>query len=178
MNRPGTQEDLATIYDVPFLAHEDAHATRTATVQLNAVDQSLADNCEVGPTTRWLEVGVIGRDPLLVAQIHRPGGHPAAPRSIVVVGPAIPERERRVPDGEMERWPHVECGARHGKWTAAAVMGLIAKVEIVFQAVERGQHVRKRPARTAQLGPAVVVFGDPANGHHPIDRGTPAYTAA
>ncbi len=71
MNRPGAEEDFPTIYHVPCLADEDAHPAREATIQLDPVDHGVADNCQVGPTARWLEVGVICRDSLLVAQIAR-----------------------------------------------------------------------------------------------------------
>src|SRR5262245_13273245 len=64
VDRPGTEDDLPTIDHLPSLAGADTQTTRAATIQLDAVNQSIADNREVGPTTCRLEVGVIGRDPL------------------------------------------------------------------------------------------------------------------
>jgi hypothetical protein len=71
-------------------------------IQLDVVDQGIADNREIGPRTCPLEVGIIGRDPLLAPHIHREGRDAAALRRIMVVGRAISQRERRRPESQME----------------------------------------------------------------------------
>src|SRR6266567_1832123 len=107
--------------------------------------------------------------------MHRPGRDAGAFRSIVIVDPAVPEIERRVPKGAMERLPRLDGWSIDGNGPPTAVVRVIAEVTIIFQADESGQHLRERPARTAALLPEVKVVGYASDGRQGVDRRTPAH---
>ena len=82
--------------------------------------------------------------------------------------------------------PHFDCGVRHGvenfpgqprrfdaPAAAGAVMFAVAE-EMIFEALERGQHIIVAPAGEPELPPVIVIGGLTAHRDHGVDRGAAA----
>jgi hypothetical protein len=131
---------------------------------LDTIHQGIPHDGEVGTLPSRLQIGIIRRDPPPLSHIHRPGRDAGALWGIMIVDPAVPEIERRIPEGAMEGLPCLEGRSIDGNRTPTAVVRMIAIVEIVFQAAEGGQHLRERPAHTAALLPEIKVFRNAPDG--------------
>ena len=96
MDRAGAQQHLAPRPHVAALAADrDANAVGMSAIALErqAVDDRVADDGEVGPPARRLEVAVVGRDAQARAAVDRVGRDAGAFGRVVVGAPAVAEAE-------------------------------------------------------------------------------------
>ena len=174
----GAEHDLGRRDLLPCVAEAHAHAAGARAVEQYAIDQRTAADREVRPAARGFEVAVIGGDAPAIAQVDRVAGNALALRRVEVGLPAIPRCQRRVAQADIHRAPLRDRHAEDRQRAALADAGRDAGIGVVLDGVEDGQHVARRPAFAARLGPGIEGRGHAADGDLRIDGGGPAHRLA
>ena len=104
-----------------------------------------------------------------VDQIHGVGSRSGGRRIVRVVAARKSERRAGLDESSL---PGSELGCRMAtQWDGASLrVPLVTHVEIVLEALERGEALRPTPVPKAERGPFVVIVGLPAEGDAGVDR--------
>src|SRR6266851_712614 len=177
MDRAGAEDDLAPLDVAPFVADSYAHSNRIRSVELNAINQRVTANREIGAVARRFQVCVVGRDAYAVAAVDRVRRHAGARGSVMVVGPSVAERDRGVGQRLVNRAPALARRAMDRDWPTEPMISEISEVLVVFEFYKRRQDLHARPSRASGSGPDVEIFQRRANRDLAVDRGTAAHPA-
>src|ERR1700688_4423358 len=122
MDRAGAQDDLAALDARPSVARAHSHSDGAVAGDLDAVDQSVADDAQVRAPARRFQVAVVGRDASVVAAVHRVGRYSRAGRSVVVLAPSVAEIEAHIAQRAIGPTPSILRHPPYRNRTAAAVI--------------------------------------------------------
>src|SRR5260370_18394551 len=146
MDRAGAEDDLAPFDIAPFVSDSYAHRNRIRSVEIDAIDQRVTDNREIGAVARRLQVCVVGGDAYAAAAVDRIRRHAGARGRVMVVGPSIAQRECGVRQRLVNRAPTLARRAVARDWSAASMIGELSEVLVVFEFYKRGQDFCARPS--------------------------------
>ncbi len=166
---PGARSKL----DRPF-GTNGRDARGLALVDEHAVGEHAALDLEIGPAAGRLEIAVIAGDAFAVPAVDGVGRDPFGVRRVEVVGPGVAQRQGRIAQRLVDGAPVLLRRAVDGDRAGAPVVRLIGEVEVGLEPVEALEHMRRRPALAALLGPLVEGVEDAANGDLAVDRGAAA----
>src|SRR6266849_4394609 len=177
MDRACAEDDLAPFDIAPFVSDSYAHRNRIHSVELDAIDQCVTDDREIGAVARRLQVGVVGRDANAVAAVDRVRRYAGTRRRGMVLGPSVAERDCRIGQRLVNRAPALARRTVGRDWSAASMIGELSEVLVVFEFYKRRQDLHARPSRASGSGPDVAILRRRANRDLAVDRGTAAHPA-
>src|SRR5471032_2457094 len=181
MDRAGAQQDLAAgAYRALLAADRDLHAVGMGAValELQGVDDRIADDGEVGPAARGLEIAVVGRDAQAIAAVDRVGRGAGAFGRVVVLAPAVAQADRGLHHRAVGRTPRLDGRAIDGDRAAVAVIGPVTEIDVGLELAKVRQHVCPAPAARAQGRPVLVIVGNAADRDLAVDGRAAADRAA
>src|SRR5216683_6635341 len=175
MDRAGAEDNLAPFDIAPFVSDSYAHRNRIRAVEIDAINQRVTGNREIGAVARKFQVCVVGRNAYAVAAVDRIRRHAGARWCVMVVRPSVAERDCGVGQRLVNRAPALARRAVDRDWSAAPMIGELSEVLVVFEFYKRRQDLHARPSRASGSGPDVEIFQRRPNRDLAVDRGTAAH---
>ena len=138
----------------------------------------MADDREVLPAARRLEIAVVGRDADTRPAVDRIGRGAGSLRRVVVLAPAVAERDRGILQRAVDPAPIGDGRAIDRDRAAVAMIGRGTEIDVGLEPVEVRQDVLPAPATAAQRTPALEIIGHAADGDLAVDGRAAAHRTA
>ena len=174
VDRAGAQHDALGPHFDPVVADTDPNADRAAGFDEHALDGGAPDDAQIRPLACRLQVRVVGRHARAVTGVEAERRDAGGRGRVVVLGPWMPDPQGSIRERVVGRPPRLARQALDRDRPVCPVVGPVAEVGVALHPPQVRKHVGIGPTGAPEGGPAIVVVGHRAEGHHPVHGRTAA----